>query len=124
MAHAGSRHPNAVLTPTGRRRMVACVIERRWTVEATAERFQVDPKTVHKWRDRFLAAGKDGLRDRSSRTRRSPSRTPRPLRRRVIPLRRSRRWGGDRIACELGLAWAATTSNSLSTPLGCLVQAG
>ena len=29
-----------------------------WTVEATAERFQVDAKTVRKWRDRFLAEGR------------------------------------------------------------------
>ena len=28
-----------------------------WTIEATAERFQVDAKTVRKWRDRFLAEG-------------------------------------------------------------------
>ena len=64
MPHARQQHPNAVLTPTGRRRMVACVVEHGWTVEATAERFQVDAKTVRKWRDRFLAEGIDGLQDR------------------------------------------------------------
>ena len=55
MAHARTQHPNAVLTPNGRRRMVDCVITKGWTIEATAERFQVDAKTVRKWRDRFLA---------------------------------------------------------------------
>lgn len=40
--------------------MVHCVLERGWTVEATAERFQVDPKTVRKWRDRFEAEGDAG----------------------------------------------------------------
>jgi transposase InsO family protein len=92
--------------------MVACVIEQRWTVEATAERFQIDPKTVRKWRDRFLIEGEEGLRDRSSRPRRSPNRTPRPLRRRVIALRHKRRWGADRIAYELGLA-ASTVQHIL-----------
>ncbi len=53
MSHARRQHPNAPLTPEGRRRMVRCVIDRGWTVEATAERFQVDAKTVRKWRDRF-----------------------------------------------------------------------
>ena len=48
MAHGRSRHPNAPLTPEGRRRMVECVLVKRWTVEATAERFQVDAKTVRK----------------------------------------------------------------------------
>ncbi len=53
VAHARRQHPNAVLTPAGRRRMVSCVLDRRWTIEATAERFQVDAQTVRKWRDRL-----------------------------------------------------------------------
>ena len=71
MTYARSQHPNAPLTPEGRRRMVECVVERKWTVTATAERFQVDAKTVRKWRDRFLTEGESGLRDWSSRPRRS-----------------------------------------------------
>jgi transposase-like protein len=31
--------------------MVACVLEQHRTIEATAERFQVDAKSVRKWRD-------------------------------------------------------------------------
>jgi transposase InsO family protein len=84
--------------------MVECVLERGWTIEATAERFQVDAKTVRKWRDRFEAEGPAGLFDRSSRPRRSPNRTARSCRRRVIQLRRRRRWGADRIAHEVGIA--------------------
>ena len=75
MAHARSQHPNAVLTPKHRRRMVGCVPQQGWTVEMTAERFQVDPKTVRKWRDRFVAEGDVGIQDRSSRPCRSPNRT-------------------------------------------------
>jgi transposase InsO family protein len=104
VAHARTQHPNAVLTPVGRQRMVDCVLERGWTIEATAERFQVDAKTVRKWRDRFRVEGPAGLFDRSSRPRRSPNRTARSCRRRVIQLRRRRRWGADRIAHEVGIA--------------------
>jgi transposase InsO family protein len=116
VAHARTQHPNAVLTPVGRRRMVACLLDRGWTVEATAERFQVDPKTVRKWRDRFLADGPAGLLDRSSRPRRSPSRTPGPARRRVLRLRRRRRWGADHIAHELGMS--ASTVRSILRAAG------
>ena len=42
--------------------MVACVLDQGWTVTVTAERFQVDPRTVRKWRDRFLAKAMQGLR--------------------------------------------------------------
>lgn len=111
MAHARTQHPNARLTPRHRRNMVACVIDHGWTIEQTAERFQVDPKTVRKWRDRFLAEGDAGLDDRSSRPHRCPNRTSRSLRRRVIRLRRKNRWGADHIAHELNMA-ASRSSRS------------
>jgi transposase-like protein len=72
--------------------MVRCVTDRGSTVEATADRFQVDAKTVRKWRDRFLAGGDDALADRSSRPHRSPNRTPRQLRRKVLRISKKRRW--------------------------------
>lgn len=96
--------------------MVSCVVDQGWTVEATADRFQVDAKTVRKWRDRFLSEGEAGLRDRSCRPRRSPNRTSRPTRRRVLRMRRKRRWGADHIAFEVGLA--------ASTVQGILKRAG
>lgn len=113
MSHGRSQHPNAPLTPEGRRRMVVCVVERGWTVEATADRFQVDAKTVRKWRDRWLAEGDAGLVDRSSRPHWSPNRTSEQLQRRVIQLRRQRRWGADHIAVEVGLA-ASTVQRILN----------
>jgi transposase InsO family protein len=93
--------------------MVACVIDQGWTVEATAERFQVDAKTVRKWRDRFLAEGNDGLLDRCSRPHRSPNRTRASLRNKVLRLRRQHRWGADHIAHETGLA-ASTVQGILN----------
>lgn len=104
MSHAKRQHPNAPLTPTGRRRMVACVLDDGWTIEATADRFQVDAKTVRKWRDRFRTEGKTGLLDRSSRPNNSPNQTPPEVRDRVITLRREHRWGADHIAYETGIA--------------------
>lgn len=113
MSHARSQHPNAPFTPEGRRRMVDCVLVRHWTIEATAERFQVDAKTVRKWRDRFLSEGPAGLQDRSSRPHTSPNRTPRSIRRQVIRLRKKRRKGAAWIAFQVGLA-ASTVQNILN----------
>lgn len=104
MEHARTQHPNASLTPLGRRKMIACVIDRGWTIEATAERFQVDAKTVRKWRDRFVAEGPSGLLDRSSRPHLSPNATPDECRRRIIELRQQRRWGAAHIGFEVGRA--------------------
>jgi transposase InsO family protein len=84
--------------------MVACVVDHGWTIEATADRFQVDAKTVRKWRDRYLSEGAPGLMDRSSRPHRSPNATPPRMVRRVLHLRRKQRWGADHIAHEVGLA--------------------
>ena len=74
------------------------MLEDGWTIEATAERFQVDAKTVRKWRDRFLAEGADGSPDRSSRGRivhrTGPASTATPG---VAPARK-RRWGAAHIA--------------------------
>ncbi|HEY0519032.1 MAG TPA: IS481 family transposase [Ilumatobacteraceae bacterium] len=113
MLHARRQHPNAPLTPEGRRRMVACVLDQHWSIEQTAERFQVDAKTVRKWRDRFVAEGSDGLLDRSSRPHRSPNQTPPKLRDKVLQLRRRHRWGADHLAHETGLA-ASTVQSILN----------
>ena len=78
------QHPNAVLTPAHRLKMVRLVVEEGWSVPAVAQRFQVDDKTVRKWCDRYRAEGAAGLEDRLSRPRHSPNRTPEPLRRRVV----------------------------------------
>ncbi len=84
--------------------MVDCVISQGWTIESTADRFQVDAKTVRKWRDRYLAEGETGLLDRSSRPRSSPQRTSRARRRQVVRMRCKRWWGADHIGHELGMA--------------------
>lgn len=104
MSQAKQQHPNAPLTPVGRLRMVRCVLDQGWTVEAASERFQVDPKTVRKWRDRYLSEGGAGLYDRSSRPHRSPGRTPEATRRAVLECRANRRFGAAHIGHEFNLA--------------------
>jgi len=104
VSQAKQQHPNAPLTPVGRFRMVRCVLERRWTIEATAERFQVDAKTVRKWRDRYLDEGRGGLNDRSSRPKTSPRTTSSERCDQVLELRRRHRWGAAHIGHDLGLA--------------------
>jgi len=106
-------HPNARLTPLMRARMVRLVLDDGWGVEAAAERFQVDAKTVRKWRDRYLVEGDAGLQDRSSRPWSCPWATPARTRERVLELRRQRRWGAAHIGHEVGLA-ASTTQKILT----------
>jgi transposase InsO family protein len=103
-ATTGQQHPNASLTPRGRLGMALVVVDEGWSATATAERFQVDPKTVRKWVARYRAEGAAGLQDRSSRPRRSPQRVSRRKRRQVCRVRRQYRRGPARIAAEVGLS--------------------
>ncbi|WP_196800925.1 leucine zipper domain-containing protein, partial [Thioalkalivibrio sp. AKL9] len=60
-------HQNALFGPRGRERMVRCVVDRGWSIRATARACDVDPKVVRRWVQRFQEAGPAGLLDRSSR---------------------------------------------------------
>ena len=112
MTNVRTQHPNAALTPRQRGKMVRLVIDDGWTIESAADRFQVDAKTVTKWRDRFLNEGYEGLFDRSSRPKTSPNATPPECRRRIIELRKQRRWGASHIGHEVGRA-GSTVQNIL-----------
>jgi transposase InsO family protein len=118
MSKAKPQHPNAALTPRQRLKMVLLVIEDRWTIEAAADKFQVDAKTVTKWRDRFLDEGKTGLFDRSSRPKSSPNQTPPECRRRIIELRKQRRWGASHIGFEVGRAGSTVQTILIAEGLG------
>ena len=98
--------------------MVLLVIDNGWTIEAAADKFQVDAKTVRKWRDRYLAEGEAGLFDRSSRPHTSPHRTPEKCRRRIIQLRKQRRWGADHIVFEVGHAASTVQKILIAEGLG------
>lgn len=94
-------HPNAPLTPEGRRRLAVLIVDEGWTVRRAAERYQCAPATASRWATRYRAG--EPLTDRSSRPHRSPSRLPRHIERRIVALRVSRRWGPHRIGYHLGL---------------------
>lgn len=91
------------MTPVGRYRMVQRVLAGQ-RVADVAGQLQVSRQTVYKWVRRYEAEGAIGLRDRSSRPRRMPRRSPARLERRVLRARRRYRWGADRIGMQLGIA--------------------
>ncbi|MBC6451748.1 IS481 family transposase, partial [Actinokineospora xionganensis] len=96
-------HRNATLTPRGRLLLARCVVDDHWPLRRAAERFQVSPRTAHRWAVRYRADGEAGMVDLSSRPHTSPNRTPSRTERRIIKVRVLRRWGPARIAFLLGL---------------------
>jgi transposase InsO family protein len=104
-------HKNAPLTPRGREAMVRCVIEGRLSKASAARQFNITPKTVAKWVERFRAEGVDGLRDRSSRPLSLPSQTA-PATCAAVEALRRQRYTGKQIAAEVGVS-AATVSRIL-----------
>lgn len=95
-------HRNAPLTPTGRARLVALVVDHGWTQRRAAERCQVAPATAHRWVARYRA-GKS-LTDRTSRPHHCPHQLSQRRERRIINLRFTHRWGPHRIGYHLGVA--------------------
>lgn len=104
-------HKNAPLTPKGREAMVRCVIEGGMSKTATARKFNITPKTVAKWVERFRTESVNGLRDRSSRPLSLPGQTA-PATCAAIEALRRQRYTGQHIANEVGVS-AATVSRIL-----------
>ena len=109
-------HANAPLTERGRLRLARCVVDDEWPLRRAAERFQVSVNTAKRWADRYRTDGPAGMADRSSRPHRSPTRTRRPLERKVLHLRAKKRWGPARIGGRLGLP--ASTCHAILTRAG------
>ena len=97
-------HANAALTPRARLRLARLIVDSGWSPARAAERYDVSWRTAAKWADRYRAEGEAGMNDRSSRPRRQPTTTPAPVVRKILHLRRKRRWGPVPIADQLGLA--------------------
>lgn len=85
-------HQNARTTLHSRMLIVESLGE-GWTVSAVAAAMGIDPSTVRKWRDRFVAEGEVGLQDRSSRPHRSPTRLGENAEAEIERLRRERLFG-------------------------------
>jgi transposase InsO family protein len=73
-----------------------------WSVGEAAAAAGVSPRTAYKWLGRFEEDGLEGLRDRSSRPKRSPSAVPKGWQELVLQLRRSRMTAGA-IGARLGI---------------------
>lgn len=69
-------HANAKTTPKGRFLLCQRVIEQGWTRAEAAAAAGISERTAAKWLARFRAEGIDGLVDRSSAPRRSPTQLP------------------------------------------------
>lgn len=101
-------HQNARLTIHLREELARKVLVERCTLKLAAASFNVSAKTAAKWVRRYQAEGVPGLRDRSSRPRRSPRSTSFSLLEKVLALRRLR-YNGWRIAHALGLSRATVS---------------
>ena len=104
-------HKNARLTPIRREEMARSVISGRVSKAQAARDYGVSPKIVSRWTGRFLAEGRGGMQDRSSRPRSIPNQTAPALAERITTLRRQRRCGLH-IALETGVS-PATVSRVL-----------
>jgi transposase InsO family protein len=106
-------HANAALTVRARLRLARLIVEGGWSPARAAERYDVSWRTAAKWAARYRAEGEAGMADRSSRPHRQPNRTPAPVVRKILHLRRKRRLGPVPIADQLGLT--ASTVHAVLT---------
>lgn len=105
-------HKHARLTFVRRFEMVRQLIDKQLTASQAAVAYGVTPPTVRKWLGRFLAQGKDGLVDASSRPLFSPKAIAPAKALAIVELRR-RRLTQARIAQALGVS-ASTVSRVLA----------
>jgi transposase InsO family protein len=103
-------HANAALTPRARLKLGRLVVIDKVTVADAARRFQCSYATAKRWAGRFRGLHEAGvtvtpehLADRSSRPRRSPTKTPQPLVRKIVHVRCKRRVGPVEIAGIVGV---------------------
>ena len=104
-------HPNAPLTPEGRRRLCERVDSGRPLCHVAAEA-GLARQTVAKWHSRWLQGGEAALVDRSSRPASSPRQTDREVEDLVEWLRRGMKLGAAMLVAELklfGVELAAST---------------
>jgi len=83
-------HSLARSLPASRALLVDRVRKQKWKIAAAAAAAGISARTAYKWLARHAAEGVAGLRDRSSRPRRLPTRLPADREALVVELRRSR----------------------------------
>jgi transposase len=108
-------HANARLSVKGRELLVDRILEQGWSLTEAAEAAGVSDRTAWKWVARFRLEGLDGLLDRSSAPKGSPSRTPEERVQTIAALRRLRMTGAEIAEC---LNMALTTVSGILTRIG------
>jgi transposase InsO family protein len=104
-------HANAALTPRARLELGRLVVDRGWSVAQAADYYRVSWPTASRWARRYreLLMGSVGpltaamFGDRSSRPAHSPTRTPEPVKRKIVHLRWKKAMGPVQIAGALGM---------------------
>lgn len=96
-------HRNARTTLHGRM-LIVQRHQQGWKQAHIAAAMGISRKCVHTWISRFAAEGEPGLRDRSSRPHRCPTRMSARVERQVIAARRRHRRGQDWLGPELGIS--------------------
>lgn len=110
-------HPNARLTPRGRATVFE-LVEAGMTVTAACLAARVSRRFYYRWLPRWQAQRTEGLIDRSSRPRTSPTRLDAFVEATIVALRERTGWGPDRLARLLGLP--AGTVHRVLRRQGCL----
>ena len=105
-------HRNARLTVHGRRLLVHRVRVEGAPVAHVAKAMGISRQCAHRWVKRWDAEGDAGLRDRSSRPHRTPTRTSAEVEAQVLTARAEHRRGQDWIGPEVGVP-ARTVSRIL-----------
>ncbi len=108
-------HANARLSVKGRELLVDRILEQGWSFVQAAEAAGVSDRTAGKWVARFRSEGEQGLLDRSSAPKGSPSRTPEERVQVIAALRRLRMTGAEIAEC---LDMALTTVSGILTRIG------
>ena len=89
-------------------------------LSSLCRRFGISRKSGYKWMERFAAGGVEGLRDRSRRPHRSPSRSDDAMERRVLSARQKHpAWGGRklrRLLLNEGSDSSAVSSSGVPAP--------
>lgn len=114
-------HPNAPLTPAGRRRLCERVDQGRPIAHVAAEA-GISRRCLAKWHARWLVDGEAGLTDRSSAPEHSPARTADDVEDLVEKLRRETKYGAARLAAvieaEHGIMLAPVTVHRIMVRRG------
>ena len=93
-------HGNARLTLHGRRIVVDRVLGQGRPVSHVAKEMGISRQCASRWVNRYRREGEDGLRERSSRPHRCPTRTGRELTDKIVALRERERRGPDWLGAE------------------------